>query len=365
MEEIRASIKCTTVGQRAVCYWRAFPRQAQAFEHVDFADADFEFAMHPELQEVIGETKGASTPPLSCRECKGCHALKVFSFETHETGRRQFAAATIQGFWNRLLKDHEVKKRHFYELIGERSMVRLYFDLEFKFADNPGRSRNSGAGEAMVEILIQAANAKIQQDFGSTLERSSWVELDSSTDSKFSRHLVLHLPNNALFKNNIHVGRWVQELVDTFGPPPVDRTETWSRVSGISLQQDVKELPRSPSSWIDPKSMSPETKPYSNSGRTKDDSPLASTLIHTEGSMERSERLDTRREKNSVCDRAEAACLDKTGLLWVKNEKGRMASMNYNKKRKKRKRCVFIAVCPLYLTYLLSLSFLRGYVMFY
>jgi hypothetical protein len=339
-EERRASIKCTTVGERAVCYWRVFPRQAQAFERMDFADADFEFAMHPELEEVISETKGVITPPVSCRKCKGCHALKIFSFETRETGRRQFAAATIQGFLDRV-KATPMKDRHFYELIGEGTMVRLYFDLEFKFADNPGRSQNSGAGEDMVEILIQAANAKIQQDFGSIVERSNWVELDSSTDSKFSRHLVLHLPNNALFKDNIDVGWWVQELVDTFGPPPVERTETWSTVSRVSLQQDVKELPRPPSSMIDPKSMSPEAKPYSYSGRTKDDSPLASTLMHTEGSMERSERHDTRRGKNGLCDRTEAACRDKTGLLWIKNEKGRMAGMNYFKKRKKRKRYVF------------------------
>jgi hypothetical protein len=238
MEEIRSSVDTTTTGRRLVSHCRTFPRQAQAFEYADFAKADYEFAVNADLlQEGAmknhsqrdaggGNTRGGGA-------CKGCHAMKIFSVEAPHSGQRQFMAATMQGFWERVMS-FPIKERHFYEIIPEKWPVRLYFDLEFQFADNPERRSGTGAGEAMVDILIHAAAAKVKADFGLEVVRSDWLELDSSTDTKFSRHLLLHLPNNTLFYDNIHVGRWVHELVNTFFPPRAVTAESLRPMSAGS-----------------------------------------------------------------------------------------------------------------------------------
>ncbi|KAG0447026.1 hypothetical protein HPP92_028539, partial [Vanilla planifolia] len=44
------------------------------------------------------------------------------------------------------------------------------------------------------------------------------VELDSSTDEKFSRHLIIRLPKVA-FKDNSHVGAFVSEIEGTIEGP--------------------------------------------------------------------------------------------------------------------------------------------------
>ena len=41
--------------------------------------------------------------------------------------------------------------------------------------------------------------------FRMSCSRSQVLDLDSTTDTKFSRHLIFHLPN-AVFTNNIHIG---------------------------------------------------------------------------------------------------------------------------------------------------------------
>ncbi len=46
-------------------------------------------------------------------------------------------------------------------------------------------------------------------------DRSNVLDLDSTTPSKFSRHLIFHLPH-AVFKNNIHAGvalGWLWQLM--------------------------------------------------------------------------------------------------------------------------------------------------------
>ena len=45
------------------------------------------------------------------------------------------------------------------------------------------------------------------------LTRSCILDLDSSTNVKFSRHWIVHLPNNVLFPNAIEVGKFVKLFV--------------------------------------------------------------------------------------------------------------------------------------------------------
>ena len=51
-----------------------------------------------------------------------------------------------------------------------------------------------------------------QEKFGIKAGRDQWLELDSSTDAKFSRHLILITPANS-FKSNLHAGCFVEDMV--------------------------------------------------------------------------------------------------------------------------------------------------------
>lgn len=57
-----------------------------------------------------------------------------------------------------------------------------------------------------------AHNAINRTKFGIELQRDYVLELDSTTATKWSRHLVVHLPG-AVFASNAHAGRFVKEVL--------------------------------------------------------------------------------------------------------------------------------------------------------
>lgn len=66
----------------------------------------------------------------------------------------------------------------------------------------------------MVTELIAELHTEFQTTFSITrLDRSCVVDLDSSTSVKFSRHLIVHLPNKALFEDTSQVGAFVKRFV--------------------------------------------------------------------------------------------------------------------------------------------------------
>ena len=63
---------------------------------------------------------------------------------------------------------------------------------------------------------LHAAEAEcltMQERFDIEFNKSWVVELDSSSPSKFSRHLVIPIPG-AAFQSNFHVGAFVKELCE-------------------------------------------------------------------------------------------------------------------------------------------------------
>ena len=62
--------------------------------------------------------------------------LKLFTFESLVTGKRQFLVADIESFMARYLS-LQGPKRHVYEIIREDFPCRLYFDLEYAISANP------------------------------------------------------------------------------------------------------------------------------------------------------------------------------------------------------------------------------------
>lgn len=92
---------------------------------------------------------------------------------------------------------------HCYEVIPEKDACKLYFDLEFYKAANPGAD-----GKDMVAKLIELVSQKLKELYDVNCSARDVLNLDSSTDEKFSRHLIF-LPCKTVFKDNIHVGKCV------------------------------------------------------------------------------------------------------------------------------------------------------------
>ena len=63
----------------------------------------------------------------------------------------------------------------------------------------------------LVEELCQG----LLREYGIQVDRTAFIDLDSSTDKKFSRHLIVHLPDHALFADACEVGVFVKRVVGT------------------------------------------------------------------------------------------------------------------------------------------------------
>ncbi|KAK8964287.1 hypothetical protein KSP40_PGU003773 [Platanthera guangdongensis] len=129
----------------------------------------------------------------------------VFSYQDHFTGQRRFLVSTYDEFWRRY-KSMDSKLRHHYEVIQEGHPCHLYFDLEFNKRLNVGRSIDE-----MVDILMAVVITAVSEKYSIRANRDFVVELDSSTEEKSSRHLIIRLPKTA-FKDNLHVGAFVSEI---------------------------------------------------------------------------------------------------------------------------------------------------------
>ncbi|XP_074304718.1 uncharacterized protein LOC141639517 [Silene latifolia] len=132
-------------------------------------------------------------------------SLRIFSYQDHFIGQRRFLVSTYQEFWRRY-KSMDPKCRHHYEVIQEGLPCHLYFDLEFNRSENTEKD-----GDQMVELLVSVIFEALNEKYQLQGEEDWVVELDSSTEAKFSRHLVLRIPK-AAFKDNSHAGAFVSEI---------------------------------------------------------------------------------------------------------------------------------------------------------
>ena len=135
---------------------------------------------------------------------RGAPRLAHFSREDGVTGRRYFGAAPAAALWRRY-RALPPAERHHYELLREGRRCRLYFDLEFDADANPGRD-----GPAAVDALLSLLAESMPRRLGVSLDACTVVELDSSSASKFSRHLVVHAPGGAAFASAVACGGFVR-----------------------------------------------------------------------------------------------------------------------------------------------------------
>lgn len=67
-------------------------------------------------------------------------------------------------------------------------------------------------GDARVELLIDVIRDALSRRYSVRCGREDVVDLDSTTDRKFSRHLVFHIPG-CFFADNRHAGQFLRELL--------------------------------------------------------------------------------------------------------------------------------------------------------
>ncbi|KAJ7974130.1 DNA-directed primase/polymerase protein [Quillaja saponaria] len=141
----------------------------------------------------------------SMKFAKGHEHVHLFSYQDHFNGQRRFLVSTYVEFWQRY-KNMDSKFRHHYEVIQEGLPCHLYFDLEFSKRVNTGKD-----GDEMVDLLISVVLEALNEKYSIHGNQDWIVELDSSNEEKFSRHLIIRIPKSA-FKDNSHAGAFVSEI---------------------------------------------------------------------------------------------------------------------------------------------------------
>lgn len=139
-----------------------------------------------------------------CESHRG-NGLCLWSFEIDNRGRRRYTAASFHGFWrfySRLLRRGGLP--HYYEVVRLRHACKLYFDLEFQLPVN---------SDAKAEHMVQAVVDASAELAGISVSRTgmSLVELDSSTNVKFSRHIIFQ---NIAFCENVQAGQFARRVVE-------------------------------------------------------------------------------------------------------------------------------------------------------
>ena len=172
--------------------WHTFSHQAAAFEFID--------ALHAERSRM---------PNADEQE------PKLWALEQDSQGKRSYVVATLDDFWRRY-RTLQPQLRHYYELIRQGCPCNLYFDLEFCKRSNP--HLGDSGGDALVATLKDETLSALrrlyfegEEEAGDANSGCTIVDLDSSTEKKFSRHLVVRLPG-AAFADALHCGRFVHAL---------------------------------------------------------------------------------------------------------------------------------------------------------
>jgi Herpesviridae UL52/UL70 DNA primase len=154
---------------------------------------------------VFALETGKSTPLTSQ------HLSATTNATSKEEGRRRYVTAHVGRFLDKYWCRTEPVWRHAYEVIPPRTPCRLYLDLEC--TDPPelvgmGLETRALQDQVLDELFEELAD-ELQERYAShlfecprtkssyklqALQRSDVVDLDSSTDTKFSRHWIVHVP---------------------------------------------------------------------------------------------------------------------------------------------------------------------------
>ena len=121
------------------------------------------------------------------------------------------------------------------QVIPEYSPCWLYFDLEFPIYLNPESN-----GPRMTATLIKIFCSYFLKYWGLPCDDKNVVNLDSTTNTKFSRHLIFCFKDIA-FHNNLHAGRFVKGVCKEIEEYLANSTVFHDTLSFFELK-DLQEL---------------------------------------------------------------------------------------------------------------------------
>ena len=67
--------------------------------------------------------------------------------------------------------------------------------------------------ETLLDEFIAELTDELQKVYNIAIDRTNIVDLDSSTEKKFSRHFIIHMPNGELFADAPSCGIFVKNLI--------------------------------------------------------------------------------------------------------------------------------------------------------
>ncbi|XP_077999309.1 DNA-directed primase/polymerase protein-like [Glandiceps talaboti] len=194
--------------------WREFVRQKEAFGFADSFNED----MH------------------------------VFAVDMDEFGQKRYIVTSYQQLKHTVFQWNGNEPPHFYEIIPEGAACHLYFDLEYSKEYNTNCD-----GVQMVNTLIECVCHFLEEIYDIQCDRRNVIDLDSTTDKKFSRHLIFQLPG-AAFRNNSHAGSFVNHVCTSIanhitrsvshGTDENDNEEAQNSISGSSESREEPKVKR-------------------------------------------------------------------------------------------------------------------------
>eukprot|EP00002_Diphylleia_rotans_P003855 TRINITY_DN12738_c0_g1_i2.p1 TRINITY_DN12738_c0_g1~~TRINITY_DN12738_c0_g1_i2.p1 ORF type:complete len:483 (-),score=107.29 TRINITY_DN12738_c0_g1_i2:24-1472(-) len=149
------------------------------------------FEIFPNLQPAIEFKKSHDDLDLS-----------IFAFDVSFDGRKNFLVTSIERFYKHYTSLRPFE-RVYNEVIEEESRVHLYLDIEFSRADNPIKD-----GESIITVLMHQLTAFAFSTIGLSIKSQNVVDLESPSDTKFSRHLIIKFPGYA-FESNRTAGHFI------------------------------------------------------------------------------------------------------------------------------------------------------------
>jgi len=161
--------------------------------------------------------------------------LRPFSFEKEGlNGTRKFLAVSYEHFWS--VYEQMTWGRHFYEVIREERPCCLYFDIEFNRDINPTIRE---CGSELIDVFLEYLSSVTIDTFGIRVTRNDVIDLDSTTPTKFSRHLIVR---NIIFKNNQHCGNFVRYLMNRLHFDSVNNREKHSQIERLFVKTDKENV---------------------------------------------------------------------------------------------------------------------------
>ena len=203
LKNVRALGSSDFYGDEASADARVDPKPIKKVKIAKSVDDESEWVVESRQQDMFERVE-------ALKLANPDYTWRYFCREHHASGKRQYLATTHDKLWSKYerLGAHE---RHYYELIVENTPCYLYFDLEFSILANPVVH-----GETLTDYLI----ALVCEEFVLTdeIDASDFkpeehiIELDSTSATKFSRHLIFRLPGRRVFANNAHCAHFVRKL---------------------------------------------------------------------------------------------------------------------------------------------------------